>query len=103
MTAAKGHRARVQGRGSPRRDAHRRPHNDQPHGPKQHSWFREQAHHADTVKTTFQANGKDIAKAQAAGNAELYVEPLNASKKNFKTTVEAPRFDCDFFATGNNV
>ncbi|HEV7698775.1 MAG TPA: LPS export ABC transporter periplasmic protein LptC [Pyrinomonadaceae bacterium] len=58
---------------------------------------------ADIVKTTFAPNGKDIAKAEATGTAELYIEPLNAGKKNYKTTINAPRFDCDFFATGNNV
>ena len=58
---------------------------------------------ADSVKTTFQQNGKDIARAEAVGDAELYIEPLNAGKNNFRTTINAPRFDCDFFATGNNV
>jgi LPS export ABC transporter protein LptC len=58
---------------------------------------------ADAVKTIFSANGKDIARAEAAGNAELFIEPLNASKDNYRTTINAPRFDCDFFATGNNV
>jgi lipopolysaccharide transport protein LptA len=58
---------------------------------------------ADAVKTIFGANGKDIARAEAAGNAELIIEPLNAGKENYRTTINAPRFDCDFFATGNNV
>jgi LPS export ABC transporter protein LptC/lipopolysaccharide transport protein LptA len=57
---------------------------------------------ADTVKTVFNANGKDISRAEAVGNAELYVEPLRASAENYKTTINAPRFDCDFFDTGNN-
>lgn len=57
---------------------------------------------ADVVKTFFQANGKDMQRAEAVGNAELYVEPLTASPENYKTTVYAPRFDCDFFPTGNN-
>lgn len=57
---------------------------------------------ADAVKTTFAANGKDIARAEAVGNAELYIEPLNAAPKNYRTTINAPRFDCEFFATGNN-
>lgn len=57
---------------------------------------------ADTVKTYFQANGKDLSKAEAIGNAELYVEPLRASAENYKTTINAARFDCDFFDTGNN-
>ncbi len=58
---------------------------------------------ADMVKTVFQANGKDIQKAEAVGNAELFVEPLSPDPKNYKTTVNAPRFDCEFFPTGNNV
>ncbi len=57
---------------------------------------------ADSVKTMFAANGKDIRKAEAVGNAELYIEPLSADRKNYRTTINAPRFDCDFFPTGNN-
>lgn len=57
---------------------------------------------ADVVKTYFQANGKDLQRAEAVGNAELHVEPLAASPENYKTTVNAPRFDCEFFPTGNN-
>ncbi len=57
---------------------------------------------ADTVKTYFHANGKDLAKAEAIGNAELYVEPLRALAENYKTTINAARFDCDFFDVGNN-
>ncbi|HEY0426570.1 MAG TPA: LPS export ABC transporter periplasmic protein LptC [Pyrinomonadaceae bacterium] len=57
---------------------------------------------ADSVKTSFHANGKDLAKAEAVGNAELYVEPLRASAENYRTTINAPRFDCDFFDSGNN-
>lgn len=57
---------------------------------------------ADAVTTSFAANGKDIAQAVAVGNAELYIEPLQAAAGNYRTTVNAPRFDCDFYA-GNNV
>ena len=57
---------------------------------------------ADAVTTLFAANGKDIKRAEAVGNAELFVEPINAGKDNYRTTVNAPRFDCEFFATGNN-
>lgn len=57
---------------------------------------------ADSVKTTFNASGKDLARAEAVGNAELFVEPLRASAENYRTTINAPRFDCDFFETGNN-
>lgn len=57
---------------------------------------------ADQVRTIFNSNGKDISRAEAVGNAELYIEPLKAADTNYKTTINAPRFDCDFFATGNN-
>ncbi|HSU25505.1 MAG TPA: LptA/OstA family protein, partial [Pyrinomonadaceae bacterium] len=57
---------------------------------------------ADTVKTIFDSAGKNIQKAEAAGAAELYVEPLQARPENYKTTVDAPRFDCEFFPEGNN-
>lgn len=57
---------------------------------------------ADVVRTIFNANGKDISRTEAAGNAELYIEPLIAAKKNYKTTINAPRFDCEFYPTGNN-
>ena len=57
---------------------------------------------ADVVRTVFNANGKDIRTTEAVGDAELFIEPLSAAKKNFKTTINAPRFDCEFFPTGNN-
>ncbi len=57
---------------------------------------------ADSVNTIFNANGKDITRAEAVGNAELYIEPLKASAENYKTTIDAPRFDCEFYPTGNN-
>ena len=57
---------------------------------------------ADNVNVVFNDNGKDIKHAEAVGNAELYVEPLRAAPENYRTTIEAPRFDCDFYPTGNN-
>ena len=57
---------------------------------------------ADTVRTFFNADGKDIQRAEAVGNAELFVEPLSARPENYRTTITAPRFDCEFFPTGNN-
>lgn len=57
---------------------------------------------ADTVKATFSDDGKSIQRAEAAGNAELLVEPLQASEENYRTTVNAPQFDCAFYPTGNN-
>lgn len=57
---------------------------------------------ADVVKTAFSPDGKNMQRAEAVGNAELYVEPLKASVENYKTTINAPRFDCEFYPTGNN-
>lgn len=57
---------------------------------------------ADSVKTFFDGSGKNMQRAEAAGNAELFVEPLRAAPENYRTTVNAPRFDCNFFPTGNS-
>lgn len=57
---------------------------------------------ADVVKTVFHADGKNLQKAEAVGNAELLVEPHRAAAENYITVVNAPRFDCDFFPVGNN-
>ncbi len=56
---------------------------------------------ADSIKTALAANGKDLTKAEAVGNAELIVEPLRNSSENYNTKINAAKFDCDFFA-GNN-
>ncbi len=56
---------------------------------------------ANTVKTYLNSNGKDLSKVEAIGDAELYVEPINAAPNNYKTTINAARFDCDFFEAGN--
>ncbi|MGZ8844232.1 MAG: LPS export ABC transporter periplasmic protein LptC [Pyrinomonadaceae bacterium] len=56
---------------------------------------------ADAIKMIWRLNGKDLEKAEAVGNAELYVEPVQKSAKNDRKTLTAPRFDCDFFESGN--
>ncbi len=56
---------------------------------------------ADAVNTFFSENGKDIKRAEAVGEAELYIEPLRTAPDVYRTTVNAPRFDCDFYP-GNN-
>ncbi len=57
---------------------------------------------ADKVVTVMNASGRDFQRAEAVGNAELFVEPLQSAPENYKTTINAARFDCDFFPTGNN-
>jgi LPS export ABC transporter protein LptC len=56
---------------------------------------------ADAIKLGWRVNGKDLEKAEAVGNAELYVEPLQKSAQSDRKTLTAPRFDCDFFESGN--
>src|SRR5689334_6138382 len=58
---------------------------------------------ADAIKLTWRLKGQDLEKAEAAGNAELYVEPLQKTAKADKKTLTATRFDCDFFEAGNIV
>jgi LPS export ABC transporter protein LptC/lipopolysaccharide transport protein LptA len=57
---------------------------------------------ADSVKTYLNTNGKDLQRAEAIGNAELIIEPLRTSKENYRTNINANRFDCEFFQTGND-
>jgi len=56
---------------------------------------------ADSIKLGWRANGKDLERAEAVGNAELYVEPVQKTAGNHRKTLTAPRFDCDFFESGN--
>ncbi len=57
---------------------------------------------ADSVRTFFHADGKNLAKAEAVGRAELHIKPIRQTAENYRSVTSAPRFDCDFFATGNN-
>ncbi len=56
---------------------------------------------ADSVKLFWRVTGRDLEKAEALGNAELFVDPLVKSATTDRKTLTAPRFDCDFFETGN--
>lgn len=56
---------------------------------------------ADQVKLSWRTSGKDLEKAEASGNAELFIDPANPGSTTERKTLTAPRFDCDFFETGN--
>ena len=56
---------------------------------------------ADAVKTDFYADGKNIRRTEAIGDAELFIEPLKGGANKYQTTINAARFDCDFYATDN--
>jgi lipopolysaccharide export system protein LptA len=56
---------------------------------------------ADSIKLTWRATGRDLEKAEAVGNTELFVEPVVKNSKADRKTLTAPRLDCDFFEAGN--
>ncbi len=58
---------------------------------------------ADAVHSVFNDDGSSLQKVEAVGNAELVATPLTTSITKYVTTVNAPRFDCSFVSTGNNV
>ncbi|HKV33818.1 MAG TPA: LPS export ABC transporter periplasmic protein LptC [Pyrinomonadaceae bacterium] len=56
---------------------------------------------ADSVKLSWRGTGRDLEKAEASGNAELFIEPVTNSARAERRQLNAPSFDCDFFETGN--
>ncbi|HEV8430520.1 MAG TPA: LPS export ABC transporter periplasmic protein LptC [Pyrinomonadaceae bacterium] len=56
---------------------------------------------ANEVKLIWRVTGKDLEKAQANGDAELFVEPVVSSTRTERKKLNAPQFDCDFFEAGN--
>lgn len=56
---------------------------------------------ADAVKLIWRVTGRDLDKAEAVGNAELFVDPVIKNAKSDQKTLTAPRIDCDFFDVGN--
>jgi LPS export ABC transporter protein LptC len=56
---------------------------------------------ADSIKLMWRLKGRDLEKAEASGNAELYIEPVQKTANADKKTLTAARFDCDFFESGN--
>jgi LPS export ABC transporter protein LptC len=56
---------------------------------------------ADAVKLIWRITGRDLDKAEAVGNAELFVDPVVKNATADKHTLTAPRIDCDFFEIGN--
>lgn len=56
---------------------------------------------ANSIKMSWRTTGTDLEKAEAVGDAELYVEPVQKTAASERKTLTAPRFDCDFFESGN--
>jgi LPS export ABC transporter protein LptC len=58
---------------------------------------------ADSVKLIWHSKGTDLERAEAAGSAELVIEPVRVSATADRKTLTAPQFICDFYETGNLV
>lgn len=56
---------------------------------------------ANAVKLTWRSTGRDLEKAEASGDAELFIEPVINSARAERKTLNAPQFDCEFFEAGN--
>jgi lipopolysaccharide export system protein LptA len=56
---------------------------------------------ADSVKLLWRGSGRDLEKAEASGNAELFIEPVTSSVRAERRKLNASQLDCDFFETGN--
>jgi len=56
---------------------------------------------ADQVKLFWRTSGRDLEKAEANGNAELIVDPVDRSAASDRKTLTAPSLACDFYDTGN--
>jgi LPS export ABC transporter protein LptC len=56
---------------------------------------------ADAVKLVWHTTGRDLEKAEAAGSAELVIDPVQKSATADRKTLTAPQFLCDFYEAGN--
>lgn len=56
---------------------------------------------ANTVRLFWRKTGKDLERAEAVGDAELVVEPVQQHALADRKTLNAARFDCNFFEAGN--
>ena len=56
---------------------------------------------ANAVKLFWRITGRDLEKAEASGDAELFIEPVVSSARAERKKLDAPQFDCDFFEAGN--
>lgn len=56
---------------------------------------------ADYVHLNWRMTGRDLEHAEAIGNAELFIDPVQKTATADRRTLTAPRFDCDFYETGN--
>jgi len=58
---------------------------------------------SDAMQASLREDGKNLARAEAAGNAVLTVMPKRITPRSEKKTLRAPKFVADFFETGNAI
>jgi lipopolysaccharide export system protein LptA len=58
---------------------------------------------ADALQANIRDDGKNLARAEAAGNAVLTIMPKRITPRSEKKTLRAPKFVVDFFETGNAI
>src|SRR5262245_175397 len=58
---------------------------------------------ADAMQASLREDGKNLARAEAAGSAVLTVTPKRITPRSEKKTLRAPKFVADFFETGNAI
>jgi lipopolysaccharide export system protein LptA len=56
---------------------------------------------ADAIQLIWRDTGKDLERAEATGNAELFVDPVQKNATADRKTLTAPNFNCDFYEAGN--
>jgi len=56
---------------------------------------------ADSVKLVWRATGRDLESAEAIGNAELIIDPVQKGATADRKTLTAPQFNCEFYEAGN--
>jgi LPS export ABC transporter protein LptC len=56
---------------------------------------------ADAINLIWRNTGKDLERAEATGNAELFVDPVQKNATADRKTLTAPQFNCDFYEQGN--
>lgn len=56
---------------------------------------------ADAIRMIWREKGRDLERAEANGNAELFIDPVNPTPASDKQTLTAPNFLCEFYEAGN--
>jgi LPS export ABC transporter protein LptC len=56
---------------------------------------------ADSVKLVWRATGRDLESAEAVGNTELIIDPVQKGATADRKTLTAPQLNCEFYEAGN--